>query len=97
MCGTLYTKPCVLVIGSEDDFPVFGKLKNMFSAMELLSLKPTQSFIPHYHAYSVVPTTDSIFITHSKLLTYLPHHVKRLSDTSRLSVIVLQHHLHIQL
>ena len=33
MCGTLYTKPCVLVIGSEDDFPVFGKLKNIYVAV----------------------------------------------------------------
>lgn len=75
--GTKYQTPCILVIGSEDNEPIFGDVTNVlvlgqsvFFEFKLLEAQ----FYHHYHAYSLsLPSSGSYIIKHRDLPCYHPY------------------------
>lgn len=78
MCGTTYKKPCVLVVGCEDEFPVFGRLSSVYIVNRNITfgvqILHTHSFDPHFHSYRVTCTTNSKFVCYNELFSYNPLH-----------------------
>ena len=75
--GTKYQTPCVLVIGMEDDEPIFGDIisilvlgKTVYFEFKLLE----SNFCHHYHAYSLsFPISRKYIIKHCNLSSYHPY------------------------
>ena len=64
-----YKKPCTL-LGVEDEYPQYGKLTNIYVVherilFEVILLKTT-SFISHFHAFAVSPTSTSTLLLHTE-------------------------------
>ena len=79
VCGTTYKKPCILVIESEDDFPVFGRLSSVYTLdhkkiIFSVQMLHTHSFDPHFHSYRVNNTANTKFVLYENLLSYAPLH-----------------------
>ena len=36
VCGTTYKQPCVVVLGIDDEFPVFGKITSVYIINEVI-------------------------------------------------------------
>ena len=59
--GLEYRKPCVLVVGVEDDDPVFARLEEIYVITSDVYFKVVMQSIvryaAHFHAYVITPTS----------------------------------------
>ena len=96
ICGTTYKCLCVLIVGVEDEFPLFGKVASVYiidkSIVFNVCVLHTCSYDPHYHAYLVNHTTEMRFVQYKDLVTSVPLHAKKIPDKNELA-IVLKHRL----
>lgn len=53
--GTTYKKPCVVVVGIDDEFPIFTKITSVYIIDEVIVfsvlLLYTYLYNPHYYAF----------------------------------------------
>ncbi len=99
--GTLYKKNCILPIRvDEDDFPVFGKVSDIYVAEREVVfdvvIRRTCAYEPHYHAYTLKNTSDTRLVRYQVLLCFYPLHEKVIPEMCDVTVVVLKHRLLIQ-
>ena len=98
--GVLYKTPCALLVELEDDYPQFGKLKeililNSKHVFFHVSVMKTLLFLSHYNAYSVSTSSLSRVIHLTDLHSPFPlhtHHITIPNNTTQ-HVIVLKYHV----
>ena len=87
-----YKKPCTLLLGVEDEYPQYGKLTNIYVVHERILFKVIllkTSFISHFHAFAVSPTSTSSLLLHTELLSPFPSHIHSVHlDNSLHSLII---------
>lgn len=100
-CGTLYKKPCALVIGTHHDFPLFGQTENIIivhgEVHFHVRLFNTLYFSDHYHAYVLDLTSDYRTLKHSDLYCPTPLHIRFVPDLclQGQKIVVVKHHISI--
>ncbi len=91
--GTLYKKPCALLLGTDNDLPLFSNLQEILIAREEVyfnvKLFETICYNPHYHAYVVFPTEQYQTIHRSELYSHLPLHTRNVQGLTS----CLKHHV----
>lgn len=101
ICGTLYKPSCVVVLGVEDDYPVFAEVKGLFVVnslqphFEIVKLK-TIEFNSHHHFYVVERPSPlhALCVTHKNLLDPHPLHLRRASVCGHVCLsVVVKHHI----
>ena len=96
-----YTKDDIVVLGKEEDDsePVLAKISKIFVTQDDQCVFVTQrlllTFHPHYHAYQIVGTAETVVTSPNKLLTHHPYNTHTCYSTSLSSAefVCLKHHL----
>ena len=96
--GISYQKPCALLIGFENDYPLFARVEdNIFIINDRIMFNVTTletlCFNDHLQAYTIKPTSHSKLILQSKLVYPSPMHIHRVAHNTTQSVIVCKHHI----
>ena len=97
--GITYKKDCALLLSIEDDYPVFGLLREIFvleGSQVVFHVKQfrTQSFSHHFHAFIISPSDTHTVVSVSALHHPFTHHIHRLvSHQHTAQAIVLKHHV----
>ncbi len=96
MNGQLYKAPCALVLGVEDDSPVFAQVNAVYvvdrtRVVADVNLMATKAFNMHYHAYVIEKTVTQRTVVLDTLHNPFPLHVRKLANSKR--VIVVKHHI----
>lgn len=96
MDGILYQKPCALLLGVDDDYPLFGRLDDIFIIdnrfLFSVTLLNTLLFNHHYQGYVIDQTSNTNIIAHSQLLSPFPMHIHSLPSQT-LKIIICKHHI----
>lgn len=94
--GTLYKKPCTLVICQNESYPTFGKLLddiyivNSEVFFEVLMYITTE-FCHHYHSYKIKLTNNKCVVSHKELFSFHPHHVRVIPGCAPYCVVPKHH------
>lgn len=92
--GTLYKKPCILVLKMED-YPVFGKLLDIFkynsSVYFHVKVLKTESFDQHFHCFILEPSTSMLCIDQTELFSFVPLHPRIVPGMSPTLCLVPPH------
>lgn len=97
--GTLYKKPCALLLGVTDDYPQYGKLQKVYildsdRVAFYVQILETTSFNSHYHAYVVQGTSAHRVVLHCDLHSPFPSHVHSIKvNTTVHQVVVPKYHI----
>lgn len=97
--GILYKQSCVVVLRIEDDYPVFGQVKdiyvvNSYDVHFRVKLLSTDQFNTHCHSYFVSLTTNYCTIQASSLLDVFPLYLRKISLNGKLhQCINVKHHI----
>ncbi len=99
--GTLYKRKCILPIkADEDDFPVFGKVSGIYvtegDVVFDVNIRRTCAYEPHYHAYTLKNTSNTVLVRYQDLLCFYPLYEKVVPERPDVAVVVLKHRLLIQ-
>ena len=85
VCGTTYKKPCVVVVGIDEEFPLFGKITSVYIIDEIIVfsvlLLYTCTYNPHYHAFEVKNSTEICFVQYENLVSHISLHLKNNCDS----------------
>lgn len=69
----MYNKSCVLVVGCEEEYPVFGDVTAIYVAnhhvLFRVCILHTAAHDPHYHGFIVKRTTDVRYIKYDDLIS----------------------------
>ena len=97
--GCLYKPNCVVVLGVEDDYPVFGLTKNLFAVdsgqvyFEVTKLTTVQ-YNCHRHLYHVRKSPHTLCIAYNALYIPIPLHCRRARIDGRTCLtIVVKYHI----
>lgn len=78
--GTTYKKPCVVVVGIDDEFPIFTKITSVYIIDEVIVfsvlLLYTYLYNPHYYAFEVKNKTEIRFVQYENLVSHILLHLK---------------------
>lgn len=93
--GTKYNLSSVLIIGHEDDLPLFGKVTEIIVTVSgeivfQVNEMYTASYDNHYHAYIVTPLPHTKTIPFQKILSF---HPLTLNILNHINYIVLKNHI----
>ena len=94
--GITYKSPCSVVLGVENDYPVFGHLQGLYvlnnNNISLhVRVADTIMFEQHHHAY-VVKSTDTFKTVHiHQLYSQWPLHCRKSEDDKQM--IIVKHHI----
>ena len=73
MDGIVYQKPCALLLGLNDDYPLFARLDDIFIIdirfLFSVTLLNTLLFNHHYQGYVIDQMSDKKIIIHTQLYT----------------------------
>ena len=93
----LYKEPCALLVGVEEDDPVFGRLKSIYVVNDRiifeLNIFQTHYFHSHYYSYIVSSTSSNKLFLSSQLLSPFPVHIHRLhaQNSTHLAIVPKYH------
>ena len=96
-----YQKPSALLVGYTNDYPLFGRLEDIYIVNSMIlfnvTLLQTLTFNDHLQAYVVQQSSDSSVIPHTQLLNPFPMHIHRVNssanDSEAQSVIVCKYNI----
>ena len=72
--GQEYRKPCILVVGVEDDHPVFARLEDIYTDIHFkVIMQSIVCYSSHFHAYVVISTSPKQFKSVNIRDLYSPH------------------------
>lgn len=95
--GIRYQKPCALLLGVEDDYPLFGRLDDILIVdnryIFSVTVLSTTYFNHHYQGYVIDTTTNTKIIMHKQLHSPFPFHIHYISSHS-LKIIICKHHIY---
>lgn len=81
---------------AELELPSFGKVINIYlintSVYFHVEVLNTLHFNSHFHCYVVQPTSDTITIQQNNLFSFLPHHIRVMTDIVSVLCVVPKHH-----
>ena len=63
--GTMYRLSCALVLDKDDNFPVFGKLVEIFVVVASSHISPLHTYTSRYNPLQVQPFTTTDFDEHT--------------------------------
>ena len=90
--GTQYLPSNVLVVGTEDEFPVFAKVKTIYAIKDEVvfevDLLHSRTFDQHYHAYLASYTNTQQYIKYQNLPSFLPLHLHSVPNCPGVYVII---------
>ena len=95
----LYKPGCVVVLGIEHDYPIFGQIEDIYvvdSNIVYIRVKSlvTLSFNSHYHAYFVNTTRNFSTICLSLLYNVFPLALRKIfTDGNYHHCVVVKHHI----
>ena len=93
--GQVYKPPCAVVLGVEDDYPVFGQVDGIYAVESRLvaevNVMTTAQFSVHYHGYVVERTSTYKIVRLSSLHSPFPLHVRKLPNLDL--IIIMKHHI----
>ena len=94
--GTLYKKPCTLVVRMEDGVPIFGKLQEIYEVDSKyfyhLKVYDTQDFNHHFHSFIIRQSSTTIIIDRKELYSFLPHQVRAIPHNLGICTCVVPHY-----
>lgn len=94
--GIKYNTSSLLVIGHKDDYPLFGKIAEIYTrggTCEVhfqVNIFDTKSFDLHYHAFAVESTSKYVTLPYEQIYSY---HPLTLNYISGILFVVLKHHI----
>ena len=96
--NTIYRKPCVVLIGFENDYPLFGRVEDIFvvncKILFHVTILKTEYFCNHLQAFIIAYTSNTDVLLCTQLYSYIPMHIHRIPlDENMLNVIVCKYHL----
>ena len=90
------SKNHVLLLKMKDEFPIFGKLTDIYMVNSSVSfyvqVLDTLQFNHHFHCYVIKPSSEMLIVKHSELHSFLPHHVRTIPGCTGLFCVVGHHH-----
>ena len=95
--GQLYKAPCAVVIGVEDDYPLFAEMDDALYVTEekkvlaSVNLLTATEFKTHFHCYIVERTSTYKMVALDTLFSPFPLHVRQLSSSAKLCIVVKHH------
>jgi len=95
--GQLYKPLNAVIIGTDEDYPQFGVIQNIYiadckSLLEVEQYK-TLSFLHHYHGYEVkLIAQPSRVIDIDNLVSHMPLIISQLSHINKF-IVVLKYHV----
>ena len=98
--GIRYSKPAVVILNVEDDYPQFGKIHNIFITSNndivlYVNLCNTVKFDTHYHLYVISSTNNFQTVSISSLYSPYPLHFRRVScQNSSIQGVVMKYHIY---
>lgn len=94
----LYKPSCVVILGVEDEYPLFGKVQDIYIVDSsrvyfCVRLLSTLEFNSHRHVYLVKLTTSTSIVCISSLCNVFPLSLRKISinGTLYLSLVVKYH------
>ena len=92
--GILYKRPCVLLLGVDDDYPLFGRLREIFilnssRVFFYVDVMQTSLFLSHYHAYHITDCTLDRVISLTNLYSPFAMHIHHIIVNSLSEQIVV--------
>ena len=92
---TMYKPPCAVVLGVEDDDPVFGQVKQVYivdsnRVVLYVQVMHTTGFNQHFHAYMIEGTHVYKTVLVDILYSPFPLHIRRLHICQ---IIIVKHHI----
>lgn len=97
--GVLYKPSCVVVLRVEDEYPMFGQIKdiyvvNSYDVYFRVKLLSTDQFNSHCHSYFVSVTSDYCSVQASSLLDVFPLYLRKMTIKGKLhQCITVKHHI----
>ena len=92
--GTLFKKPCALVLKMDKDIPTFGKLLDIYMVNSYVhfyvNVLETFNYLEHFHCFAV-RTSQKVIVRHEVLSSFLPHHVRTVPNKGSLCVVPHHH------
>ena len=101
MNGQVYKQPCTLIIGVDDDYPVFGEVNSILvtSTTDIafqVTVYETVDYVHHFHAYLVRNTAEKKVVSLHSLVDHIPLHIMPITfsvDSFTKHVVVLKYHI----
>ena len=97
--GTLYKKPCCLLLSFINNQPLFGELLDILHLQGEIHFHvqkyDTLYYAPHYQAYVLEQSSTRTTVCHNSLLNFVPLHLRAIKGltTEGQKAIVLKHHI----
>ena len=97
--GVLYKLYAIIVLGVNDDYPVFGQVCDIFASDSNIFFKVkkliTTAFSQHHHMYTVEYSTDYKTVSYDNLYCNVTLHLRqiRMADSTSLLGIVPKYHI----
>ena len=92
----MYKPLCAVVLGVEDDYPVFGKIMEIFikednTVIFNVKVMRTVHFLKHHHAYAIEQTDTLKLVTFDCFCDPFPLHIRKFSSLGQ--IIIVKHHI----
>ena len=97
--GISYRKACALLIGVENNYPLFGRLEDIFvvnsRVLFYVTMLETEYFNDHLHAYVITDTSNRSIVLSTQIQSHIPMHIHRVHSRENevLTVIVCKYHV----
>lgn len=96
IAGQKYQATCVVILGVDEDYPVFGQVKTVYmidttQPMAIVTVMTTLAFNMHYHGYILANSTSTRIISLKMLHSPFPLHARTCPNGDRL--VVMKHHI----
>ena len=94
-----YRKPSALLIGVENDYPLFGKLEQIFVVNNRVLFYITQLetlyFSDHPQAYVIAYTPSNDIVLSTQLQSHIPMHIHRIPSqvNDAINIIICKYHI----
>ncbi len=94
--GQIYRSPCAVVLGVEEDYPLFAEFNNVFvldrtRVVAHVNMLTTTHFNTHYHTYVIERTATTRVVVLDTLLNPFSLHIRKVANFTH--VIVVKHHI----
>ena len=95
-----YQKPCALLIGVENDYPLFDRLEDIFVVNNRVLFHITQLetlyFDGHLQGYVISYTSNNDIILSTQLHSHIPMHIHRTPslDNDFITIIFCKYHIY---
>lgn len=93
--GTVYKKPCVLLLTTREDYPIYGKLEEIYVINSMphfyVQVLTTVKYCDHFHCFIVQLSGVKLAVLHADLHSFIPSNLRTLPSCTTLCVVPNYH------